>query len=134
MPKIARWLLLNIGIGIFPVALKLLLRIFNEQSVWDVLIDSSDIIFVGLAVSITTLADLASNTRKIERWGALHRRFLVTLASSAIISAVWYGIQEMSLVAHPTNSTFRNNTWHLASLFTVVTFLISFNLEKKLSE
>jgi hypothetical protein len=134
MSKIARWLLLNLGIGIFPVALKLLIRIFSERPVRDVLIDSSDIIFIGLAVSITTLADLASNTRKIERWEKLHKRFLVTLASSAVISAVWYGIQEMDLVEHPNNSTFRANTWYLASVFTLITFYISFNLEKKLFE
>lgn len=130
MSPLARWFTLNIALGIFPIGIRILLRISNQRDVVDLFVNTSDVLELCLIVSITTLADLLRVGALVEIDPKLRDKFLYLVGGLGVFAAVWFGIQEASLLGHPEGSDFRVNTWIAAMVLIVGTVWLCFSAER----
>lgn len=137
MSRLARWILLNIALGVFPIGVRLLLRVANAGGINNdfavPLRNSSDILTLALTVTITTFADLRrTNTSAVmsEKAGEI---WMYVIGAYVVISAVWFGIQEATLIGHPIQADFRDNSFGASVVFMSMAFITSIILEATLN-
>lgn len=135
MTGLGRWFVLNVALGVFPLSIKILLRIASQASLDEVIINSSDVIVLGLTVSITTVADLLRvdgvyiiGKKNLYEWTTY------SVGAMAVFSAVWYGIQEASILGQRYGVVFRENTWGAAIIFVLAVVGLCFVVEKTINQ
>ena len=130
MSNLGRWIVLGIALGLFPIGVKLALRIADQANTRDVYVNSSDIIALAMVLSITTVADcLKSKELRVLDGGRFQEIGIYIVGGMAVISAVWYGVQEANLLASAAESNFRRNSWKAALVFTSQVMWLCFSIE-----
>ncbi len=131
MSNLGRWIILGIALGIFPIGVKLALRMAEQADTRDVYVNSSDILALAMVLSITTVADcLKSKELRLLDGGRLQEIGIYIVGGMAVISAVWYGVQEANLLASAAESNFRRNSWKASLVFTSQVMWLCFSIER----
>ncbi len=141
MSRLTRWFVLNVAIGVFPLAVKIFLHVVVRGNEWiNVLRESSDLVGLGLVLGLTTTLDVTMDPRVDEARRHEYHWILVALVSSVVLSAVAFAMVELTRQFSTASSAYRvmtalrDDLFMPSALWVVATLVLCIVAEQKMSK